>query len=271
MLAGTNVLGRNQTATEGLIGFFLNMVVVRNRSVGWPELPGAAAAGAECRGRGLRAPGSAVDQLVEILKPKLDPGRHPLFQVIVDYQRLPLQEITAAGLTFTPLDFEFGIAHCDLTLYLRDLEDTVLVSFLDITPTCSRQQRRAGGAFPVRAGQAVADPVGLEALFAGLAAAEEHLTACGRGRVQRGQRLQLGRRWLGEGRNRHRASTGDRFMTAHSAIPGSAGFSIFAQEVGASLSWLLLLPPPQQVRGGSSPSSARCAAGRSRADSHGER
>jgi amino acid adenylation domain-containing protein len=128
VLVGTNVLGRNQTRTEGLIGFFLNMVVLRTDLSGNPTFAQLLARVRDTAIQAYAHQDLPFDQLVEILKPRRDPSRHPLFQVKVDYQKLPRQEGAPAGLGLERMDFDFATSHCDLTLYLKDFETSLLVT-----------------------------------------------------------------------------------------------------------------------------------------------
>ncbi|MEW9547326.1 amino acid adenylation domain-containing protein [Nonomuraea sp. NPDC050783] len=107
---GTPVAGRPDDVLAGLVGFFVNTVVLRVDTGGDPTF-------AELLERVRAADLAAFDHaetpfdlLVEELRPARVPGRHPLFQVMVADERdsgLPVEEV------------ELGVAKFDLTFVLR--------------------------------------------------------------------------------------------------------------------------------------------------------
>jgi non-ribosomal peptide synthetase component F len=69
------------------------------------------------------------DRLVEVLRPRRDPGVHPLFQVKFDFQSLPIEVPRPAGVTFAPCELDFGRVHNDLTLYVLAAGEDVVLTF----------------------------------------------------------------------------------------------------------------------------------------------
>ncbi|MES1240588.1 MAG: amino acid adenylation domain-containing protein, partial [Acidobacteriota bacterium] len=117
---GTPVAGRRRVETEGLIGFFVDTLVLRTDLSGEPsfrELLG------RVRERTLEAHAHQelpFDRLVEALRPERNLGQTPLFQVMLALQNAALDAPPPAGLGLEVLDLEPAAVRFDLTLSLRD-------------------------------------------------------------------------------------------------------------------------------------------------------
>ncbi|HEX3554229.1 MAG TPA: amino acid adenylation domain-containing protein, partial [Thermoanaerobaculia bacterium] len=119
---GTAVAGRTHLATEGLIGFFANTLVLRL------DLAGAAPDGPEFRELMARARRVALDafahqevpfeRLVEELAPERSLAHSPLFQAMLVLQNAPEEELDVEGLTLRPMPSGQVAARFDLTLTL---------------------------------------------------------------------------------------------------------------------------------------------------------
>jgi amino acid adenylation domain-containing protein len=99
LLVGTPTAGRGHVALEGLVGFFVNMVVIRARMA---DLPSFRELLRRVREEALGAYTHGdlpFDNVVEILQPARSLGRNPLFQVILSYQEEVPEEIEMAGVT----------------------------------------------------------------------------------------------------------------------------------------------------------------------------
>ena len=96
IVVGTPVANRNRAETEGLIGFFVNDLVLRADLAGDPSFTAALA---RVRDMALGAYANQdlpFEQLVEHLVAERDRSRTPLFQVLFDYYREPGQGENAA-------------------------------------------------------------------------------------------------------------------------------------------------------------------------------
>ncbi|HZJ71482.1 MAG TPA: condensation domain-containing protein, partial [Planctomycetota bacterium] len=120
IVVGTPVSGRNRSEVEGLVGFFINTLVLRNDLSGRPSFR-------ELLRRVRRSTLAALghqeipfEKLVEELSPDRDLSRNPLFQVFVnqievsdgDLPRMPGLELERAG------GEAMASSKFDLTLYL---------------------------------------------------------------------------------------------------------------------------------------------------------
>ncbi|AEI67135.1 non-ribosomal peptide synthetase [Corallococcus macrosporus] len=115
---GTAVNGRERSGLEGLIGCFLDLVVLRASVDGasrFRELLGATREGvlAAFAHRGV-----PFERLVEAIQPTRDPSRAPLFQVLFVLQPEPGAGLALPGLEARRVEVDPGATPYDLTLSL---------------------------------------------------------------------------------------------------------------------------------------------------------
>jgi acyl transferase domain-containing protein len=120
LVIGTDVANRTRGAIEGLIGFFVNQLVIRADLAGDPTFPELLE---RVRDRVLAASAHQdlpFDKLVEALNPQRDPGRHPLFQVKFVFQNVPPPVIAASELRVSLLAVAQQSARFDLCLLIDE-------------------------------------------------------------------------------------------------------------------------------------------------------
>ncbi|MEV0434287.1 non-ribosomal peptide synthase/polyketide synthase [Nocardia sp. NPDC050413] len=126
---GTPVAGRGDQALDRLVGMFVNTLVLRTRvpsDATFTDLVGTV------RDADLRALANAdvtFDRLVEVVDPQRSTARHPLFQVMLDFQNTTRTELELAGLTATEIEIDTNTAKFDLHLTLRETSDGLLARF----------------------------------------------------------------------------------------------------------------------------------------------
>ena len=120
LLIGTPIANRQRTELEGLIGLFVNTLVIRTDLSGNPRL-------GELLDRVRRVTLDAYshqdlpfEQLIEVLDCPRSQGHTPLFQVMFALQNAPLDGIALDGLAWSPLPVDTGTAKFDLTLEMRE-------------------------------------------------------------------------------------------------------------------------------------------------------
>ncbi|WP_278261443.1 non-ribosomal peptide synthase/polyketide synthase [Nocardia sp. AG03] len=126
---GTPVAGRGDQALDELVGMFVNTLVLRAQVD-----PGTTFADliATVRERDLRALAHTevtFDRLVEAIAPERSTARHPLFQVMLDFQNTATTTLELAGLVATELEIDTHTAKFDLHLTLRETGDRLLARF----------------------------------------------------------------------------------------------------------------------------------------------
>ncbi|MEV0687215.1 non-ribosomal peptide synthase/polyketide synthase [Nocardia sp. NPDC050378] len=126
---GTPVAGRGDQALDRLVGMFVNTLVLRTRV---PSDATFAELVDTVRDADLRALANAdvtFDRLVEVVDPQRSTARHPLFQVMLDFQNTTRTELELAGLTATEIEIDTHTAKFDLHLTLRENSDGLLARF----------------------------------------------------------------------------------------------------------------------------------------------
>ncbi|HEX8988367.1 MAG TPA: amino acid adenylation domain-containing protein [Rhodocyclaceae bacterium] len=121
LLVGTPISGRSWTETEGLVGAFLNTVVLRSR---FAERMSFRALLQQTRSRALGAYAHAdlpFERLVAELAPQHDPSRTPLFQAMfILHNPGGLSRVAQVG---GGLELETGTSKFDLTLFVSESAD----------------------------------------------------------------------------------------------------------------------------------------------------
>lgn len=120
ILVGSAIAGRNRAEVEGLIGFFVNTIVLRSHLAGNPTFRDLLA---QVRTVALNAYAHSdlpFEKLVEELQPERSLSHHPLFQVMFVLQNAFSQGLQLPGVSLTPLEIDSCRAKFDLTLELQE-------------------------------------------------------------------------------------------------------------------------------------------------------
>jgi non-ribosomal peptide synthetase component F len=132
LVIGSAIADRNRPETEQVIGYFLNMLLLRATIDPRDDLHAASRAGARVRARSLRAPGRSVR--LARGGAAAPPGREPqpLMQVSFIYLDFPILETPEyAGLSSSPMDVDNGASRFDLTLACTELPGTGIHSYFE--------------------------------------------------------------------------------------------------------------------------------------------
>ncbi|MGU3587368.1 amino acid adenylation domain-containing protein, partial [Rhodococcus sp. C26F] len=120
---GTPVAGRGDAALDDLVGMFVNTLVLRT-----PVEPDASFGDFldSVRTADLEAFTHAdvpFERLVEVLDPPRSQARHPLFQVMLTFQNMPVSQLELPELTVSGIDFDAQVAKFDLQVTVVDVVD----------------------------------------------------------------------------------------------------------------------------------------------------
>ena len=123
IVVGSPVANRNQTATEQLIGFFINTLVLRTRlSAAWSFRELLANVRETCVGA-LAHQELPFEKLVEELRPERSRSHSPLFQVMFASQNTPEEDLELPRLRVSPLNLGVTSALFDLTLNILETDE----------------------------------------------------------------------------------------------------------------------------------------------------
>ena len=122
LIVGTPIANRNRLETEGLIGFFVNALVLRTDLSGNPSFRELLRRVREVCLGAYGHQDLPFDRLVEELHVQRDLSRNPLFQVMVVLHNASLRTVELPGLTLSFVEGDSETAHFDLTLQIVDTE-----------------------------------------------------------------------------------------------------------------------------------------------------
>ncbi|WP_172844399.1 non-ribosomal peptide synthetase [Tumebacillus algifaecis] len=120
---GTPVAGRDAEEVEGLIGFFVNNVVLRTDLAGTPSFREVLRRVRKSALASYQHQEIPFEMLVEQLQPERDLSVSPLFQVMFVLQNTPLANLELVGLEWSLLPLTSGTAKFDLTLSINETAD----------------------------------------------------------------------------------------------------------------------------------------------------
>ncbi|CBL45103.1 Non-ribosomal peptide synthetase modules and related proteins [gamma proteobacterium HdN1] len=123
---GTPVAGRDQTELESIVGFFVNTLAIRMNPQSTRSFRNLLQETRQRALDGFSQQEIPFEQLVEVLSPARDMSRSPLFQVMMVYQNLPIDQNGIAASTdvgnirIEPFNPGIDTAKFDITLTLWD-------------------------------------------------------------------------------------------------------------------------------------------------------
>ncbi len=129
IVVGTDVANRNRPEIEGLIGFFVNQLVLRTNLSGNPTFRELLGRVRDCTLSAYTHQDLPFEKLLNALKLERTRDRMPLFQVKFVLQNAPLPplEITGLSVKLSESDIEAGRAKFDLLMNLMDTTEGMKV------------------------------------------------------------------------------------------------------------------------------------------------
>jgi len=123
VLIGTPSAGRRQVEIEGLIGNFINSLVMRVDVTGNPTFRELLRRVREMAVGAYTHQDLPFDKLVEAVHPQRSMNRAPLVQVLFQLRNLPYAPAEVEGVRFEEMEVDNGTAKVDLAVDVFDLKD----------------------------------------------------------------------------------------------------------------------------------------------------
>jgi amino acid adenylation domain-containing protein len=117
---GTPIAGRNRGELEGLIGVFLNTLILRLDLSGDPSFRTLLQRVKRTALAAYDNQDVPFDRLVEVLQPERDLGKNPLFQILFQFFTPPDEKSGASAMQPETIPVERGTAILDLSWHLWD-------------------------------------------------------------------------------------------------------------------------------------------------------
>ncbi|MBD2234787.1 non-ribosomal peptide synthetase [Phormidium tenue] len=115
---GTPIANRHRSEVEGLIGFFVNSLVMRSELSGNPTFRELLEQVRQVALGAYEHQDLPFEKLVEELDPDRDLSRNPLFQVAFALQNAPMQPLDLPALTLEPAPLDSASTRFDLEVHL---------------------------------------------------------------------------------------------------------------------------------------------------------
>src|SRR6185437_3260824 len=124
---GSAIANRNRADIENLIGFFVNTLVLRSDLSGDPTFRDVLRRVRQTSLDAYANQDFPFEQLVEELQPTRDLSGNPLVQVMLTLQNAPKSDMSGSDLAITPIDIEIRTSKFDLTIYVVQDADGLLL------------------------------------------------------------------------------------------------------------------------------------------------
>ena len=120
IVVGSPTAGRSRMEIEGLIGFFVNNLVLRTDLSGDPTFRELLGRVRETALEAYKHENLPFEKLVEELHPQRALSHHPIFQVLFALQNFPILEAKLSGLTLTPVMLNSDMERFELALWMGE-------------------------------------------------------------------------------------------------------------------------------------------------------
>ncbi len=127
VVVGTDIANRNRVETEALIGFFINLLVLRTDLSGFPTFRQLIARVRETTLGAYKHQDMPFEKLVEELRPGRRLSSSPLLQVIFGVRNVPQDSLELPGLILSALENDEWTARFDLSVSVREQSEGLMV------------------------------------------------------------------------------------------------------------------------------------------------
>ncbi len=125
IVIGSTIAGRNHPETDGLIGFFINALPLRCDLAGAPSFITLLQRIRELCLDGYTNQDVPFDKIVEEIKPRREPGRNPIFDILFNIADASERRLTLAGCEVTKLGQVDPAAKFDIVLHAPEVDGKI--------------------------------------------------------------------------------------------------------------------------------------------------
>jgi acyl transferase domain-containing protein/NRPS condensation-like uncharacterized protein len=123
IVVGADIASRNQRELEGLIGFFVNMLVLRSDLSGNPSFTKVLQRVRQTTLGAYEHQNIPFEKLVEELQPVRNAAYSPLFQVVFNFYQDPAEGLDLPGVKISHLETYQDVSKFDLSLFISERKD----------------------------------------------------------------------------------------------------------------------------------------------------
>jgi non-ribosomal peptide synthetase component F len=120
IVVGTAIANRNRSETEPLMGFFVNMLVMRTDMSGNPSFRELLERVKPMTLAAYQHQDVPFEQIIEMLQPPRSLNRSPVYQVEFTLQNAPLEPLETRDLKFTPVNVQPDSSETDFNLIMSE-------------------------------------------------------------------------------------------------------------------------------------------------------
>jgi amino acid adenylation domain-containing protein len=120
IMVGSAMAGRNRSETEGLIGFFINTLVLRGDLSGGISFRQLLRRVKDTTLGAYTHQDLPFEKIVEHVQPDRDLSRMPLVQVAFGFQNAPMHPLKLSGIQLGAVGFDYEAVRFDLTLWISE-------------------------------------------------------------------------------------------------------------------------------------------------------
>ncbi|HET6978706.1 MAG TPA: amino acid adenylation domain-containing protein [Pyrinomonadaceae bacterium] len=136
---GTPIANRQDSAIEGLIGFFVNTLALRIDITGDMSFKELLSQVREVTLGAYAHQDIPFEKLVEQFQPERVRNLHPLFQVMFAMQNTPRSVLKLPGITFSTQEFDHGATHFDLECHMSETDNRLYGQLIFSTDLFKRE------------------------------------------------------------------------------------------------------------------------------------
>ncbi|MEH2206128.1 MAG: amino acid adenylation domain-containing protein [Nostoc sp.] len=123
IVIGSPIANRNRSELEGMLGLFVNTLILRNNLKGNPSFCELLHRVREVTLDAYAHQDLPFEMIVEELQPERDLSRNPLYEVMFVLQNTPTSVQEVSGLNLRTLEFDSGTSQLDIFLSMFEFQD----------------------------------------------------------------------------------------------------------------------------------------------------